>query len=75
MTGGQRKLHNEELLILYSSPSIITIMNSKRLLWERHLARMGRRIKYIEYCWKGRKIRDLKRHIDISGEIRLKCIS
>jgi hypothetical protein len=38
-----RKLHNEELRELYSSPSIIRIMKSRRMRWAGHVARMGRR--------------------------------
>jgi hypothetical protein len=41
VTGGWRKLHNEELRDLYSSPSIIRIIKSKRMKWARHVARMG----------------------------------
>jgi hypothetical protein len=41
VTGGWRKLHNEELHNLYSSPSIIRIMKSRRMRWARHVARMG----------------------------------
>jgi hypothetical protein len=37
--GGWRKLHNEDLHNLYSSPSIIRIIKS-RIGWEEHLARM-----------------------------------
>jgi hypothetical protein len=40
MTGGWRKLHNEELHDLYSLPSIIRIMKSRRMRW--YVARMGR---------------------------------
>jgi hypothetical protein len=40
-TGGWRKLHNEELHELYSSPSIIRIIKSIRLRWAGHVARMG----------------------------------
>jgi hypothetical protein len=40
-TGGFRKLHNEELHKLYSSPSIIRIIKSRRMRWVRHVARMG----------------------------------
>jgi hypothetical protein len=41
VTGGWRKLHNEELHNLYSSPSIIRIIKSRRMKWARHVARMG----------------------------------
>jgi hypothetical protein len=40
VTGGWRKLHNEELHNLYSSPSIITIIKSWRLRSTGHVARM-----------------------------------
>jgi hypothetical protein len=33
VTGGWRKLHNEELHSLYSSPSIIKMINSRRMRW------------------------------------------
>jgi hypothetical protein len=41
VTGGWRKLHNEELHNLYSSPFIIIIIKSKRIRWAGHVARMG----------------------------------
>jgi hypothetical protein len=41
VTGGWRKLHNEELRDLYSSPSIIRIIKSRRMRWAGHVARMG----------------------------------
>jgi hypothetical protein len=41
VTGGWRKLHNEELHNLYSSPSLIRIIKSRRMRWEGHVARMG----------------------------------
>jgi hypothetical protein len=41
VTGGWRKLHNEELRDLYSSPSIIGIIKSRRMRWAGHVARMG----------------------------------
>jgi hypothetical protein len=41
VTGGQRKLHNEELRNLYSSPSIIRTIKSRRMRWVGHVARMG----------------------------------
>jgi hypothetical protein len=37
---GWRKLHNEELRDLFSSPSIIRIIKSRRMKWAGHVARM-----------------------------------
>jgi hypothetical protein len=42
VTGGWGKLHNEELHNLYSSPSVIRMINSKRMRLAGHVARMGR---------------------------------
>jgi hypothetical protein len=39
--GSCRKLHNEELHNLYSSPSIIRMIKSRRMRWAGHVARMG----------------------------------
>jgi hypothetical protein len=41
VTGGWRKLHNEELHNLCSSPSIIRIIKSRRMRWAGHVALMG----------------------------------
>jgi hypothetical protein len=41
VTRGWRKLHNEELLNFYSSPSIIRFIKSRRMKWAGHVARMG----------------------------------
>jgi hypothetical protein len=40
VTGEWRKLHNEELRDLYSSPSIIRIIMSRRMRWAGHVGRM-----------------------------------
>jgi hypothetical protein len=40
-TGKWRKLHNEELHNLYSSPSLIRVIKSRRMRWAGHVARMG----------------------------------
>jgi hypothetical protein len=39
--GGWRKLHNEELHGLYSSPSIIRVIKARRMRWAGYVARMG----------------------------------
>jgi hypothetical protein len=41
VAGGWRKLHNEELHNLYSSPGIIRIIKSRWMRWVGHVARMG----------------------------------
>jgi hypothetical protein len=51
VTGAWRKLHNEEIHNLYSSPSVIRIIKSKRLRRARHVARIGEKGTLIEYWW------------------------
>jgi hypothetical protein len=41
VTGGWRKLHNEELHGLYSSPGIVRVIKGRRMRWAGHVARMG----------------------------------
>jgi hypothetical protein len=41
VTGGWRKVHNEELHNMCSSPIIIRIIKSRRMRWTEHVARMG----------------------------------
>jgi hypothetical protein len=41
VTGGWRKLHNEELHGLYSTPSIFRVIRARKMRWAGHVARMG----------------------------------
>jgi hypothetical protein len=41
VTGGWRKLHNEELHGLYSSPGFVREIKARRMRWTGHVARMG----------------------------------
>jgi hypothetical protein len=43
LTGEWRRLHNEELNDLYSSPTIILVLKSRRMRWAGHVVCMGER--------------------------------
>jgi hypothetical protein len=58
VTGEWRELHNEELHDLYSSPSIIRIIKSRRMRLAGHIARMERRGTCIDYWWESQRERD-----------------
>jgi hypothetical protein len=40
-TGELRRLRNEELNALYSSPNIVRVIKSRRMRWAGHVAHMG----------------------------------
>jgi hypothetical protein len=58
VTGEWRKLHNEELCDLYSSPSIIRIIKSRGMRWEGHVARMGVKRNAYRLLWESQRERD-----------------
>ena len=52
-TRESRRLHNEELYNLYSSPNIILLIKSRRIKWAGHVACMrNRRGAYRIFMWK-----------------------
>jgi hypothetical protein len=46
-----RKLHNEKLHYLYSSPTIVQVIKSRRMKWAEHVARLGRKVAYTGVEW------------------------
>jgi hypothetical protein len=49
--GSLRKLHSEKLYNLYSSPSIVRMIKSRRMRWAGHVAGMGRIGMHIRFWW------------------------
>jgi hypothetical protein len=61
VTGEWKKLHNEELHVLYSSPSIIRIIKSRKMKGAGHVARMGGRGMLIDYWWESQRERTTRK--------------
>jgi hypothetical protein len=74
VTGVWRKLHNAELQILYSSPTLIRLIKSRKMRWAGHVARMGRRGIHIGYWWESQKEDDYCEDQDVGGWTILKQI-
>jgi hypothetical protein len=66
VTGGRRKLYNEELNNLYFSPSIIRMIKSRRMRWDGHVARMGGiRGMHIGFLWERQEETDYSEDLDV----------
>jgi hypothetical protein len=66
-----RRLHNEELNDLYSSPNIVREITSSRLRWAGHEARMGEDRGCIRSWWGNRRERDHWGELGVDGSIIL----
>jgi hypothetical protein len=58
VAAGWRKLHNDDLHNLYSSPSVIRMIKSRRMRWAGHVVRIWIRGMHIGYRWENQKERD-----------------
>jgi hypothetical protein len=73
VTGGWRKLHNEELRNFYSSPSKIRMIKSRRMRCVWHLALMGEEECMQDYGGNVRR-KEAARKTDVGGRIIFGCI-
>jgi hypothetical protein len=73
-TGEWRRLHNEEINDVYSSPNIIWVIKSRRMRWTGHVARIGKREVHTGVWWGDLREGDHLIDPDIDGRIILKWI-
>jgi hypothetical protein len=69
--GSWRKLHNDELHDLYSSPNIVRVIKSRRMRWAGHVACMGRGEVLTGFWLGGPRARDHWQDLGIGGRITL----
>jgi hypothetical protein len=69
--GSRRKLHNDELHNMYSSPNIVRVIKARRMRWAGHVACMGRGEMFIGFWLGGPKARDHWEDLGAGGRITL----
>jgi len=69
-----RKLRNEELTDLYSSPNIIRIMKSRRMRWASHVACRGGEDVHTGFWWGNLRERHYFEEPGVDGRIILRWI-
>jgi hypothetical protein len=74
MTGEWRKLHNDELNDLYSSPIIFRVIKSRRPKWAGHVTRMGERRGVYKVLVGNLKEGDRLEKVDVNKRITLRWI-
>ena len=73
--GEWRRLHNEELNDLYSSPNIVRVIKSRRMRWAGHVAGMDEERGCIGCWWGNRREGDDWGDLGVDGWIILGWIS
>jgi hypothetical protein len=67
-----RKLHNEELNYLYSSPNIVRLIKSRIMRWAGHVSLMGKAEVYTGFWWRNLRERDHLEDPGVDGRIILR---
>ena len=67
VTGEWRRLYNEELNDLYSSPNIVRVIKSRRMRWAGHVARMVEERGCIGSWWGNRREGDHWGDLGVDG--------
>jgi len=75
VTEERRRLHNEELNDLYSSPNSVRVIKSRGMRWAGHVARLGEERGCIGSCWGNRREGDHWGDLGVDGWIILGWIS
>jgi hypothetical protein len=74
VTGDWRKLHNDELCDMYSSPNIICVLKWRRMRWVSDMVQMGKREVRAGF-WQGNlKERDKFENQSADGKVILKWV-
>jgi hypothetical protein len=73
-TGEWRRLHNEELNDLYSSPYIIRVIKSRRMIWAGMLHVWGKIEVHTGFWWEDLRKGDHLGDPGVEGKILLKGI-
>ena len=74
VTRDLRKLHNEELNDLHSSPNLVRVMKSKIMRWAGHVEHMGERRYCTGFWWGNLRERDHLEDPGVDGRIILRWI-
>jgi hypothetical protein len=65
--GSWRKLHNDELHNLYSSPNIVRVIKSRRMRWAEHVAGVGKGEMFTGFWLGDPKLRDHWEDLGVGG--------
>jgi len=74
ITGEWRKLHNEELNDLYSSPNIVRMIKLRRTRWAGHVVRVWRGGPNTGFWWENLKVRDHSEDPSVDGGVIIRWI-